>query len=110
MALPTRRREAVTSRPPAVWQPFRERDELQRRTADLMQSVWSGVRAGDGQRCVPAVDLEETDDARIVEAELPGVRRDAVTVELAELAVRAVRAPKREQPRPRRVAVQAREA
>jgi hypothetical protein len=107
MALPTRRREAATSRPPAVWQPFRERDELQRRTADLMQSGWSGVRAGDGQRCVPPVDLEEPDEARIVEA---GIRRDAVTVELGELAVRAVRVPKREQPRPRRVVVQGREA
>lgn len=35
MALPTRRREAATSRPLAVWEPFRELDELQRRTADV---------------------------------------------------------------------------
>jgi truncated hemoglobin YjbI len=53
MALPTRRREAATSRPPAVCEPFRELDELQRRTADLMQSVWSGPRAGDGQQGRP---------------------------------------------------------
>jgi HSP20 family protein len=112
MALPTRRREAATSRPLAIWEPFGELDELQRRTADLMQSVWSGLRAGDGQRWVPAVDLEETGGAWIVEAELPGVRRDDVTVELAdaELGVLTVRVPKREQRRPRRVAVQAREA
>jgi HSP20 family protein len=112
MALRTRGREAATCRPPAVWEPFRELDELQRRPADLMQSVWDGLRAGDGQRWVPAVDLEETDDAWIVEAELPGVRRDDVTVELAdaELGVLTVRVPKPEQGRPRRVAVQAREA
>jgi HSP20 family protein len=84
MALPTRRREAATSRPLAVGEPFRELDELQRRTADLMQSVWSGLRAGDGPPWVPAVDLEETDDAWIVEAELPGVRREDVNVELAD--------------------------
>jgi HSP20 family protein len=111
MALPTRRREAATSRPLAVWEPFRELDELQRRTADLMQSVWSGLRAGDGQRWV-AVDLAQTGDAWTVEAELPGVRREDVTVKLpdAELGVLTVRVPKPEQGRPRRVAVQAREA
>ena len=103
--------EAATSRPPVVWQPFRELGELQRRTAGLMQSVWSGLRAGDGQRWVPAVDLEETDEAWIVEAEHPGVRRDEVNVELAdaEIGLLTVRVPKPEQPRTRRVAVQARE-
>jgi HSP20 family protein len=30
---------------------------------------------------VPAVDIEETDDAFIVEVELPGVRRDDITIE-----------------------------
>jgi hypothetical protein len=76
---------AVNSAPrSAAWEPFRELDELQRRIADLMQSVWSGVRAGDGQPWVPAADLEQTDDAWIVEAELPGVRRENVNVELAD--------------------------
>ena len=84
MALPTRRREAATSRPAAVWQPFRHLGELQRRTADLMGSVWSGLRGVDGQGWVPAVDLEETDEAWI-----------------------GLRVPRPEQPRPRRVAVQA---
>jgi hypothetical protein len=76
MALPTRRREAATSRPLAVCEPFWEPDELQRRTAD------------------------------------PGVRRDDVTLELAdaELGVLTVRVPNPEQGRPRRVEVQAREA
>lgn len=107
MALPTRRREAATFRPPAVRQPFRERDELQRRTADLMQSVWSGSVSATASGRGATVDLEETDERWIVEAELPGVRRDDVTV---ELAVRTVRVPECEQPRPRRVVVQAREA
>src|SRR3954451_24043173 len=43
MALPVRRREQTTSRPPAAWEPFREFEELQRRTAELMEPVWSGV-------------------------------------------------------------------
>jgi HSP20 family protein len=83
MALAVRRREQGTSRPQA-WEPFGELDQLQRRTADLMESVWSGLRAGDDQPWVPSVDLEETDDAWIVEAELPGVRREDVNVEVAD--------------------------
>jgi HSP20 family protein len=82
MALPVRRREQATSRPQG-WEPFREFDDLQRRTADLMESVWSGLRADD-QPWVPSVDLEETDDAWVVEAELPGVRREDVNVEVAD--------------------------
>jgi HSP20 family protein len=49
-----------------------------------MQSVWSGLRAGDGQPCAPAVDLAQTADAWIVEAQLPGVRPEDVNVELAD--------------------------
>ena len=84
MALPVRRREQTTSRPPAAWEPFREFDELQRRTAELMESVWSGIGGGEDQPWIPSVDFEETDDAWIVEAEVPGVRRDDVNVELRD--------------------------
>jgi hypothetical protein len=39
MALPVRRREQTTSRSRAAWEPLRELEELQRRTAELMESV-----------------------------------------------------------------------
>ena len=84
VALPVRRREPATSRTPTRWEPFRELDELQRRTADLMENLWSGVRAGEDGPWVPSVDLEETDDAWIVEAEVPGVRREDVNVEVGD--------------------------
>jgi HSP20 family protein len=92
MALPIRQsdRDQTTTRSPAVWEPFRELDELQRRTAELMESVWSGgTRPGDDLPWVPPVDVEETEDAWIVEAEVPGVRRQDVDVEVrdAELVV-----------------------
>ena len=83
-------RDQPTSRSAAVWEPFRELDELQRRTAELMESVWSGgTRPGDDLPWVPPVDVEETEDAWIVEAEVPGVRREDVDVEVrdAELVV-----------------------
>jgi HSP20 family protein len=84
MALPVRRRDRTTSGPPAAWEPLHELDDLQRRTADLMENLWSGLRAGDDQPWVPAVDLEETDDAWIFEAEVPGVRREDVNVEVRD--------------------------
>src|SRR3954466_10421778 len=85
MALPIRSREQTTSRPPAAWEPFREFEELQRRRAGLMQSGGWGIGGGSAdQPWIPSVDVEETDDAWIVEAEVPGVRRDDVNVELRD--------------------------
>ena len=87
MALPVRRRDQgrQTTRSPTVWEPFRELDEIQRRTAELIDSVWSGgTRATDDLPWVPAVDVEETDDAWIIEAEVPGVRREDVDVEVRD--------------------------
>jgi HSP20 family protein len=84
MALPVRSREQTASRPAAAWEPFREFEELQRRTAELMESVWSGIGGGEDQPWIPLVDVEETDDAWIVEAEVPGARRDDVNVELRD--------------------------
>jgi HSP20 family protein len=49
-----------------------------------MESVWSGIGGGEDQPWIPAVDVEETDDAWIVEAEVPGVGRDDVNVELRD--------------------------
>jgi HSP20 family protein len=49
-----------------------------------MESVWSGIGGGEDQPWIPAVDVEETDDAWIVEAEVPGVGRDNVNVELRD--------------------------
>jgi HSP20 family protein len=61
------------------WNPFRELDDVHERMSKLLESS-----VGDGQvtSWVPAVDVEETEDVFLVEAELPGVKRDDVTVEL----------------------------
>jgi HSP20 family protein len=82
MALPTRRRDAL-SEPAQRWEPLREFDELQQRTAQLMESVWSGSGV-DPLGWTPLVDIEETDDAWIVEAEVPGAQRDDIDVELRD--------------------------
>jgi hypothetical protein len=55
MALPVRRREQTTSRPPAAFEPFRELDELQRRRAEV-----PGARRGG----VPTVRVPKPEQAR----------------------------------------------
>ena len=78
MALPTRH-HGLSQRPVARWEPFSQLEQLQEQTARLMETVL----AGDGERIwSPVADIEETDDAWIVEAELPGVKREDVNVEM----------------------------
>jgi HSP20 family protein len=89
MALPVRRADASPQRQRSQrWEPFRELEQLQDATAQLLESVWSGADPGD-RAWSPLVDIEETEDAWIVEAELPGVDRKDVAVELrdSELAI-----------------------
>ena len=85
MTLPVRR----SSAPPERWDPFRELEELHTRIGRLMESGWAGRGDGGSGIWSPLVDIEETDDAWLVEAELPGVKQEDVNVEVSdsELAI-----------------------
>jgi HSP20 family protein len=85
MAMLVRRRD-LSAPPIQRWQPFPELQELQEQMAQLMERMVSGE---DGGPWVPAVDIEEADDAWIVEAEVPGAKRDDVDVEVrdSEIAI-----------------------
>jgi HSP20 family protein len=61
-------------------EPFNELDDLQDRLGRLFENVWSGV--GDGQAWSPLVDVEETEDAWILEVDVPGVKREDINVEV----------------------------
>jgi HSP20 family protein len=79
MPLPVRRRDTAPQ-PAARWNPFSELEGLQEQLSQLMQRT-----AHDGNGAapfIPLVDIEETEDAWIVEAELPGVRKEDVNVEM----------------------------
>src|SRR3954451_152936 len=86
MPLPVRRRDTAPQ-PAARWNPFSELEGLQEQVSQLMKRT--AQNGNGGAPFVPLVDIEETDDAWIVEAELPGVKPDDVNVELrgSELAI-----------------------
>jgi HSP20 family protein len=71
---------------PERWQPFRELDDMTDRMRRVLDDTFGGVGFtqpfGGLMSWSPLVDLEETDDAYVVEAELPGVKRSDVEVEL----------------------------
>jgi HSP20 family protein len=80
--LPERRRSATTER----WEPMSELDQMSERMRRFLDQTFGGFgwapspleRAGWS----PPVDLEELDDAYVIEADLPGVKREDVDVEL----------------------------
>ncbi len=69
---------------PQRWEPFRELDQFNEQFGRLMESIWSPAGTGDGGTWLPLADIEETEDAWIVEAELPSVKREDVNVELRD--------------------------
>ncbi|MCL6594729.1 MAG: Hsp20/alpha crystallin family protein [Firmicutes bacterium] len=84
--VPVRRTPAVAA---PVWEPWSEMQRLAREMSSLVQG-WDGTVWRDG---LSAADLEETDDAYLLEVELPGVKKGDVAVELTgrRLRVRAER-------------------
>jgi HSP20 family protein len=80
------RRRDTAPQPIRRWDPFRELEEVQEQLAQLMQQTSDG---NGGAPFIPLVDIEETEDAWIVEAELPGSKPEDVNVEVrgSELAI-----------------------
>ncbi|WP_223839311.1 Hsp20/alpha crystallin family protein [Saccharopolyspora pogona] len=67
--------------PPDMWQePFRELEEIWDRMGQLFDPGWATTRTGVAWQ--PMVDVEETENAYVFEFDLPGVRRDDITVEV----------------------------
>lgn len=72
--------------PTARWNPFREIEDAWTRLGSLLGDVGGGEHRPYGVLAglASAVDVEETDDAFIVELDLPGVRPEDVSVELRD--------------------------
>jgi HSP20 family protein len=84
MALPVRRTTSVSPQPLQRWEPFRELEQLQEHMDRLMQGGFTPAGGGNGGAWMPITDIEETDDAWVIEAELPGVNRQDLNVEMRD--------------------------
>jgi HSP20 family protein len=77
------RRSTVT---PERWEPLSELEQMTERMRRMLEQTFSGFgwspQLSERAGWSPLVDLEETDDAYLVQAELPGVKREDVNVEL----------------------------
>ena len=69
---------------PARWDPWRDVAEMRQRMDRLLEQFMGGAAPDGGDVWSPPVDLEETDDAWVVEADLPGVKKGDVRVELRD--------------------------
>ena len=83
MALPVRR-PTTHAAPVPPWDPFREFEQLQAATGQLLEELMAGPGAGNGGIFTPPVDIEETEDAWIIEADLPGVDKKDIEVDVRD--------------------------
>ena len=69
---------------PERWEPMREIEQTANRMQRLLEETFGGTGPllMDVTAWSPPVDIEEADDAYIVEAEVPGVKRNDVNIEV----------------------------
>jgi HSP20 family protein len=86
MALPVR----STAEPNSMERrgtPFRELDDLHSRMEQLMAGIWSDLPDVGAPIWAPPVDIEESEDSWLIEANLPGVNKKDVNIEVRESEV-----------------------
>lgn len=89
--LPERRAGAGPER----WEPLRELEQVSDRMRRMLDQTFGGFGLAwpsplaEGAAWSPLVDIEEADDAYVVEAEVPGAKREDLSIELVgnELAI-----------------------
>jgi HSP20 family protein len=78
---------------PERWEPLSELEQVTQRMRRMLEQTFGEFgwpsQLLEREGWSPLVDIEETDDAYVLEAELPGVKREDVNIELvgSELAI-----------------------
>ncbi|GAA2676032.1 Hsp20/alpha crystallin family protein [Streptomyces aculeolatus] len=68
-----------------TWDPFREMQDLHTRLDRLVQSAVPAVPgSGAPGAWAPLADIEDTEDAYLMEFEIPGVDKDDIAVEITD--------------------------
>ena len=72
-----------------VWEPFREFGRLNEEVDRLFSSLWLRTERGtdEGSVWLPAIDLYEDNGQVVVKAELPGVRKEDLSISLTDDAL-----------------------
>jgi HSP20 family protein len=63
------------------WDPLGDLDQFNERMREFLDQTFSPLSTVFGEGWTPHVDIEEADDAYLLEAELPGVRREEIKIE-----------------------------
>ena len=76
--------QSQSARTPQRLEPARDFDQVAERMRELLDQTFGGSLPllGDDGAWAPPVDIEETDDAYVIEAEAPGAKREDVNIEL----------------------------
>lgn len=85
MTMPVRRSAVPWPAPGLGWVWGRESDPLYRLVGHLMRDTASEAPTGPWGT---SMDLEETEDAYLLEMDLPGVSKDAVSIEVTDHEIR----------------------
>src|SRR5213078_300284 len=64
------------------WSPLSDIGQLNERMRRMLEQTFGGL-LDEPTGWIPAVDIEETEDGYVVEAEVPGVKREDVNIEVA---------------------------
>jgi len=66
---------------PGRWQPVSELEVLNERLRHMLEQTFGEASIGEVARLTPMVDVEEEDDAYLLEVDLPGVKREDFKIE-----------------------------
>jgi HSP20 family protein len=79
---------------PERWEPLSELEQMTQRMRRMLDQTfggfgWPSPLITEGAGWSPLVDIEEQDDAYVLEVELPGVKREDINIEVvgSELAI-----------------------